>query len=222
MPLVRFPNSRFRRGGDPDEIAQAVDQTFRKLVLENNIAIQFKSKNIDSLLMDGRFKTQFETAESGGDFNPRLRAEAEVVGLGIPEEIDPKQRPIYGFVDLGRMSRFNVHQYGDLTFIAKPGIRDRSTVTADDSLGNFRDGLVAGTPANNPGKAGWDRQVSPLYRYSQNNDLEEITFGFPYLEVQMQGGVTLGDMQAVVDAKKVLTAEQREALEARGVNVWDN
>jgi hypothetical protein len=210
-----------RRGGDPDEIARIADETFRKLVLENNIAIQFRSEHIDSLLTDGRFKTQFETGVSGGTLNTRIRAEAEQFGLGIPEDIDPTQRPLYGFIDLGQMSRFNVQQYGDLTFIAKPEVRQRSTVTADDSLENMQNSLVAGTPASDPGKAGWDRQVSPLYQYAQSGDLTDITYSFSYIEVQMQGGVTLDDMQAVVDKKGVLTAEQRQALEARGVEVWD-
>ncbi len=210
-----------RRGGDPAEVAATVDTTFRKLVAENNVAIQFKSQHIDSLLTDGRFKTQFETASSGGTLNTRIRAEAEERGLGIPQDVDPKQRPIYGFIDLGKQSRFNVAQYGDLTFVAKPELHQRATVTADDSLGNMQNGLVAGTPATNPGKAGWDRQVASLYEYAKSGDLTDLTYSFSYIEVQMQQGVTLADMRAVIDARGVLTGAQRQALKERGVEVWD-
>lgn len=210
-----------RRGGDPAEVAATVDTTFRKLVAENNISIQFKSQHIDSLLTDGRFKTQFETASSGGTLNTRIRAEAEERGLGIPQDIDPKQRPIYGFIDLGKQSRFNVAQYGDLTFVAKPELHQRATVTADDSLGNMQNGLVAGTPATNPGKAGWDRQVASLYEYAKSGDLTDLTYSFSYIEVQMQQGVTLADMRAVIDTRGVLTGAQRQALKERGVEVWD-
>jgi len=210
-----------RQGIDRQEMEQAVDGTFRKLVAENPVAIQFKSEHIDSLLSDGRFKTQFETGASGGTLDTKIRAEAEAKGLGIPVKVDPKERPIYGYVDLGKMSRFNVQQYGDLTFIAKDEIRQRATVTADDSLQNFRDDHVAGTPMTNPSKASWDRQTTALYEYAKSGNLEDITFSFPYIEVQMQKGVTLADMRAVVDAKGVLTGAQRQALKERGIEVWD-
>lgn len=210
-----------RLGIDAEEVESVVDETFRKLVTDNDIAIQFPSRHLDALLADGRFKTQFETESSGGTLNTRIRAEAEELGLGIPADVNPAERPIYGYMDLGQAARFNVHNYGDLTFIVKDEVRQRATVTADDSLQNMLDGNVAGTPMINPGKAGWDRQVPAIYAYAQSGDITDIMYSFAYIEVQMQNGVSLSDMSAVIDARGVLTAAQRQALIDRGIEVRD-
>lgn len=210
-----------QRNVEPAAVERAVDGAFRKLVAENSVAIQFKSQHIDSLLTDGRFKSQFETKSSGGVINESVRTSAEYFGLGVPVDAAPKNRPIYGYMDLGSSARSKVRPYGDLTFIAKDELKLRATVTAGDSLENMQDQLVVGTPANDPTKAGWDRKVAALYDYATTGNIRTLTRDVRYIEAQIQGDVTLSDMRAVVDAKGVLTGAQRQALKDRGVEVWD-
>lgn len=204
-------------------VERTIDKAFAKLTAESRIVTQFESKYMDSLLTDGRFKSQFETGVSGGTNSPSYRAAAEQKGLGIPTDIEPKQRPIYGYLDLGPSARGMVAQYGDLTFIVKDEVKQRATVTAGDSLYNFSTKQVAGTPLTAPTKASWDTSVDALYDYATGMiDHSGLVARVRYVEVQMQGGVTLNDMRAIVDRSGVLTAVQRQALKERGVEVWDN
>lgn len=212
-----------QRNGVPlPEFEKGVSEGFRKLVDGKELAIQFKSANIDKFLSDPRLKTQFETNSSGGALNQDLRADAEFSGLGAPLSLDPKDRPIYGYVNLGRKAQNQVSQYGDVTFILKEDVRQRTTVTMDDSLYNFRQGNVAGTPINAPEKASWDGQFRSLYRYNQTGDLDEIFEEIPYVEIQIQRGVSIGDVRGIIDRKGALSAAQRQRFKEMGVEVWDN
>ncbi|TXH11112.1 MAG: DUF3626 domain-containing protein [Hyphomicrobiaceae bacterium] len=210
-------------GLTPKTVERTIDRAFTQLTAESRMAIQFESKYVDSLLKDGRFKTQFETRTSGGTNSPSYRATAEQRGLGTPKDIDPKQRPIYGYFDLGPSARGMVSQYGDLTFVVKDEVKGRATVTAGDSLYNFATKQVAGTPVTAPTKASWDTAVEALYDYGSGlGDSSQLVGRLRYVEVQMHGGVSLADMRAVVDRRGVLTAVQRKALQERGIEVWDN
>lgn len=205
----------------PEEFEREIEEGFRKLIADKELAIQFPSNVMDLFLQDPRFKTQFETNSSGGALNHDYRANAEFYGLGAPLSLNPKDRPIYGYVNVAPIARKQVSQYGDLTFILKNEVRDRATVTMDDSLYNFDVGQVAGTPINNPNKASWDGQLTSLYQYNKTGDLSHIYEEIPYVEVQIQGQVTIADVRGIIDDKGRLTAEQRKRLEELGVEVWD-
>jgi len=176
---------------------------------------------MDAFLSDPRFKTQFETRTSGGILNLEHRENAEFYGLGAPLTLDPKDRPIYGYLNLGEISRKQLSQYGDVTFILKDEVRPRTTVTMDDSLYNFAHANAAGTPINDPGKASWDGNLTPIYMYNKTGKLEYIYEEVPYIEIQIQGRVTLADVAGIIDDKGRLTPDQRKRLEQQGVTVWD-
>ena len=204
-----------------EEFERGVEEGFRKLLADKDLAIQFPSNVMDLFLSDPRFKTQFETNSSGGALNHDYRANAEFYGLGAPLSLNPKDRPIYGYVNVGPIARKQVSQYGDLTFILKNEVRDRATVTMDDSLYNFAQSQVAGTPINNPNKASWDGQFTSLYQYNKTGNLNYIYEEIPYVEAQIQGQVTIADVRGIIDDKGRLTPEQRKRLEEQGVEVWD-
>lgn len=205
----------------PEEFEREIEEGFRKLIADKELAIQFPSNVMDLFLQDPRFKTQFETNSSGRALNHDYRANAEFYGLGAPLSLNPKDRPIYGYVNVAPIARKQVSQYGDLTFILKNEVRDRATVTMDDSLYNFDVGQVAGTPINNPNKASWDGQLTSLYQYNKTGDLSHIYEEIPYVEVQIQGQVSITDVRGIIDDKGRLTAEQRKQLQELGVEVWD-
>jgi hypothetical protein len=54
---------------------------------------------LKALLEDGRFKTQFESGTSMGILDPNVRAEVESFLMGIPIDLDPTLRPVYGHAD---------------------------------------------------------------------------------------------------------------------------
>lgn len=216
-----IPRAAARYKVTPQEYEQTVDAGFKKLVSSHDLAIQFKSENMDRFLADPRFKTQFETNSSGGALNQDYRASAEFAGLGAPLSLDPQQRPIYGYVNLGKAAQENVSQYGDITFILKDDIRKRTTATMDDSLYNFHHGYVAGTPIENPTRESWDGHLSILYDYAKDGNATAIVMDIPYVEIQIQGGVSLKDVRGVIDRQGRLTAAQRQQLKNQGIEIWD-
>lgn len=204
----------------PAEIERIVSERMAQVLDDSPLAVNFYSKNMDSLLADGRFKSQFETKTSGAILNVKSRANAEELGLGIPENVPAAQRPIYGFLRVNQEA--DTIGYGDITFVFKEDVRRRATYTTADSLYNFAGGEVAGTPITSPGRASWDGWVEALHSYASDEaDLADLMRRIKYFEVQIQNGVSLADVSAVIDRKGLLTAAQREALQARGIEILE-
>lgn len=196
-------------------------EAITKIATQHDMAIQFKSENLDRFLSDPRLKSQFETGRSGGALDHNLRADAEYAGLGAPLDLDPKRRPIYGYMNLGENAQKRVSQYGDITFVLKDTVRERSTITVGDSLYNMRTGYVAGTPVTQPEKASWDTRVDALYDYAKFGDTTTLLNRIGYAEIQIQNGVGIGDVRAVIDRTGALTQAHRQRLKDLGVEVWD-
>jgi len=167
-----------------------IEETERKIFsrlekdLENPVAIFRSTDATISILAGGRFKTQFETGRSAGMFSPEGRAEAEQNGLGYPPDVDPKERPVYGVVNT---ARHDGRQYGDVEIVLRDSVKQRSTITLGDSLTAFADGYLAGTPYLDPGKASVDHRALVYGR----------GYSVGYIEVQIQGGVTVGDIAKI-------------------------
>lgn len=209
-------------GVTPQEVERTINEAFGRLVAENRIAIQFPSQHVDALLADGRFKTQFETGAGGGITNTTYRANAELRGLGIPLDLDPKDRPLYAFLDAGPGARGMVRDYGDLTFVFRDETKGRSTVTVGDSLFNFAQRQVAGSPALSPTRYAWDTAVEALYDYATGGTVGELVGQVRYIEMQIQRGAGLSDVRAVVDRAGVLTTAQRSRLIELGIEIWES
>lgn len=204
------------------EFEQTISDSFRRMVADNPVAIQFPSEHVDSLLTDGRFKTQFETGKGEGITNTTYRSNAEERGIGIPQNIADKDRPVYAFLDVGQGARAQVRDYGDLTFVFKDEVKARATVTTGDSLFNFAQREVAGTPALVPTKHSWDTSVEALYDYATGGTPGELVGQVRYIEMQIQRGASLADVRGVVDRSGLLNVAQRRALTDMGIEIWDN
>jgi hypothetical protein len=144
------------------------------------------------IINDGRLKTQFETDTSYGLLSPKERAEAEDWGLGIPRDVDSKERPVYGYVE---QRPDDASPYGAVKFHLKDEVKDRTTMTWGDSLGDMIQGTLAGTPVRSPGTEGLPVGV---VKYSvEAGDDVIILREFNFVEAQIQGGVTLKDVEYV-------------------------
>ena len=105
------------------------------------------------ILADERVKSQFETGTSQGYLNPSFRSDFEADHMGVPQDIEETQRPIYGFIptqiDEGTGE---VNLYRDPAALysggwpfgrgvilrLKPGVEDRTTASFGDSLDGRR------------------------------------------------------------------------------------
>ncbi len=146
------------------------------------------------ILEDGRFETQFESGTSGGNYDPELRANAERSGLGIPVDLPAAERPVYGYTT-GTAS-----QYGEIQWVLKDSVRERTTITLGDSLGGFLNELydeptkaagMIGTPIEAPRLEGFNGEWRTDGMMRSGLDSQ------PFVEAQIQGGLTLDDVQEV-------------------------
>ena len=174
------------RNESPEQMRAAIEQRLEQ-DLSNPLAIRRGDRGALNVLEEGRFKTQFETGTSGGAFAPELRIEAEELGLGIPSDVKPSGRPVYGYVS---DSPRTAGGYGIFEFQLKEEVKERTTITLGDSLVRFSDERLAGTPLRDPGMEGWG--LAGL-RYHDMG-----VGGIGYIEAQIQGGVTIDDIARLI------------------------
>jgi hypothetical protein len=128
-----------RHGITVDEAIQRLSDHVRELAQNSSTWIRRQTR-LQSILEDGRFKTQFETQTSSGLKNNAARARFERDAGGYPLDLDREDRMVYGYISddpdgmLGH--RMNVDQYGEIAFKLKRQVRQRATFTLGDSLGN--------------------------------------------------------------------------------------
>lgn len=148
-----------------------------------------------AVLRGGRFRTQFETQASNGDYDPEFRRETEHRKFGIPYNTPPAARPVYGYMQPpeGHENRHTEESaagsYGNVEFHLNPDrIAHRSTVTFGDSLGS-------GHPAV-------PLQDAQMGRAIPENFPSRTYTGHPYqpdtyYELQVHGGVSTRDVASM-------------------------
>jgi len=203
-----------------EEYKRVAHEQLRALVKDRPVAIQFKSQHLDSFLETGRYRTQFETGTTGGTLDVKGRTAAEGTGIGYPDDIDPKLRPVYGYLDFEADSfGGGVGSYGDITFVMRNDVRRRSTVTVGDSLYAMQENQLAATPLDDPSIESMDTLVTPLYRYAKRRDVDSLISDVGYIEIQIQGGVRVEDVAFIRDPRRKLSADKIADLEERGIKV---
>lgn len=166
---------------------------------EGDLRIQTPLDFVDSILDDGRFKSQFEVPYSQGAFSPTVRGVQEEMFFGYPQDMPPENRPIYGWLDHpdGEITREHMAggQYGEVTWLLKPELKDRTTISFMDSLSR----PVVPGPIRNPG---WRATVPPGYEDNGMSGATPMISDHNYetglfdevMETQYHGGVTLDDV----------------------------
>ncbi len=190
---------------------------------QSRMAIQYPSQRVDALLSDGKFKTLFESASSNAHAQSLdFRRGIEEFGMGIPPTATGGARPVYGYLHMGIEAESRVGHYGDLTFFLKDDLKKRATFTAADSSFPLGQQTAVASPLSKPTAGAWHLNAGPLYQYRQDRNLQALLNEIDYIETQVQGGVSLSDVSAVLDRGGVLTQAQRAKLQGVGVQVWNN
>lgn len=175
------------------------------------VKIRVPDEGLKGILNDGRVKSQFETGYSQGGFNPGARAEVETYNFGYAPDIQPKKRPIYGYVGKG-----DANQYGNNVLVMKKENKPRTTITNGDSLDEdveWNNGLATpiswgnnsldfvGTPE------AIDKYITFWGKEDAADEIESILEGLKikkskdkigYIESQIHGGVTPNDFAGIV------------------------
>jgi hypothetical protein len=110
--------------------------------------------------------------------------------------------------------------YGDLQFVFKPEVRMRTTVMPGDSLGPMGNGEQP-TPINLPlGRmsAYTDMGMRRLVEKTLQNVPADQFYPY-YTEVQIQGDLTLNDVQMLIDWDGSLSPDEISVLESYGIKI---
>jgi hypothetical protein len=124
-----------------EELVKRAEDRIRLLLDNSDLNVRVPPKVMDQIVGDseGRLKTQFETGTSGGALGTSYRRSVERDSLGVSTNEDAI-RPIYGYFS-DRLSRAEYEdkagQYGDVRIVFKDSVKERSTVTGDDSLNEY-------------------------------------------------------------------------------------
>ena len=186
-------------GLSEQEVAARIRQSLTESgLLDQPIEIRSGVDAAMQIADDGRFKSQFETRSSGGQFAPDWRASSERRLLGVPEDISDALRPIYGAIDPANLGYDdNAAHYGNVKWVLKDDVKNRTTLTWGDSLevAQFDDAVAVpwNQFATNP--AAWTDSYmqEQLAALTPSREWE-----VKYVEAQIHGGVRLSDVDHVL------------------------
>lgn len=213
-------------GVTPTEYERDVRAAVADLMVGKPIQMQLPSGVIDQLIESKRFKSQFETA-TRGPLDVEERADGEFNGMGLPKNLDPRRRPIYGYVkSFDGQEEIVGELFGDLTFVVKNQVRPRTDYTVGDSLFDFVVGNTVSSPLDEVRLESLGSSTRSLYRYTQLRKqvghqaaAQEIFENIAYIEVQIREGLNLSEVSKVVDHKGNLSNEQIKKLQGLGIEV---
>ena len=187
-------------------------ESAENVLADSEVSIRIDESALEQVVRDGEFKTQFETGTSRGTLNHDIREKAEAIQFGLdPEETDPTDRPIYGYMDVDGANDYSpdntakslgadaygrqesLSQYGSVRVVLKDSVRGRTTFTSGDSLAMGKRPSPINAPqidsfANNwelPADIGLDGQNA-------------FSTTMRYVEAQIHGGVMVDDISHVV------------------------
>lgn len=194
------------------------------------VGVRFNANDLEKILADGRFKSQFETGTSNGLLNSSIRADAESILMGYSDSTSPKDRPVYGMLLDGKtpsdipLSEARGAAYGNVVAIFKPSVKRHATVTMEDSIDDF--GSILPSPLLRP----FRYSISADYdKISEMNDLAKQRKIRPrdfelikYAEVQIHGGqATTSNIDRLIFSKDTPKSEiPVEKLKSHGIK-WE-
>lgn len=178
-------------------------ESFMDIVEERPLAIRIPEERLGDLLDSGRFMTQFETGDSVGCYDPDLRSRVEESAFGVPDDIDPALRPVYGYIDYETPP---VDYYGNAEVVLKDSVKRRTSVTLGDSLTSANSPRFVGVLIDEMGNS--ERVLAAMgdnIRFMNEHRLARDYAGkkrlytyLSYIEAQVHGGVTLADIDHIV------------------------
>jgi len=190
----------------PDQVNTINQQVVNasKFIENANVSINTNTDALEKILEDGRFKSQFETGTTGGEFNLDLRKQVEFGQTGTPVNAANEERPIYGaltnsygvrddltennyWMQIGNADNNRLMWYGNTTVVLDDAVRARTTFTIGDSLAVN----AFGSPLSQA------TDITAL----ENSGIKSLALGnntqIPYFETQIHGGVSMQDVKEI-------------------------
>lgn len=213
-----------------DKVKEVLQTKVEGLVKNAQVAKRIYEDDLLAALDDGRLKSQFETGTSQGSLDPQYRKRIEAQ-YGIPNDLDPKLRPIYGYLTDDGVGRPRAHlypsifatldHYGDIAIVFDSSVRGKTTFSGTDSLLVNR---VILSPVDQPSVLSLDLkypdQRIPGLIAASNVDIAPSLSLNPYFEAQIHGGVplTANTVKEVLIIGRKITTKMKVALEKAGIS----
>lgn len=122
-----------------------MDSVLNDLVENNEFRMRIPTDDpsvVESIINDGRLKSQFETGTSKGALDGELRSNASKQFYGFEGTISDRDYEKYGYLgssDVAKDAFKAVDSYGDgIVTFKKEALMDRTTITVGDSLAHYR------------------------------------------------------------------------------------
>ena len=189
-----------------DEMEKQVEKELKDIIEESDIATRTSMDGLESILEDGRIKSQFEDVKSSTYITKEQRAEVEKTLFGYNNNLNPKLRPIYGYLTNKKFdisSKNGAIQYGNISIVLKKkNVFNRTTYTIGDSLDGTRWDYKVPTLLSQPNVRSMAAHRSLKDSYGNytgklGSSLDEVTNNVPYVEAQIHGGVSVKDIDKV-------------------------
>ena len=195
------------RGISVTDYVKKMNKNIQKIADKSDVYIRITPGNFRSVLYDGRFKTQFETQQSGGLLANHQRAQFEKKFMGYGPKTSDLKRPIYGYLSDDVKGPRAIGQYGNVSIKLKDSVRKRTTFTIGDSLDRTACGrwpTFQPSPVNKVSnlcdftfeatekefRRGWEKDA-----LSYKSSAKPINVG--YWEAQIHDGVEVSDIEEV-------------------------
>lgn len=198
-------NLTIKNYGSVEEANEGLEE-LKRLTSDASVSLRIHKNNLLKVLDSGRFMNQHESKTSSGQFDPEPRKRAEDKAFGINSS-NPKDYPIYTYMSIEGKSDM-VSGYGDIRIDFKNSVRDRTTITVGESLRNFGDGKLVGTPLNNP-------RLGSLY--GSNMYGGQLNYA-GYIEGQVHGGLSVKDIDKVYLPKAYRNSDLTRKLDEVGIS----
>lgn len=203
-------------GLEYDKYLELAGDKIVKIIEKASVCVRAKVNSAISILNDGRFKSQFETDASGGTKNPQMRSRAEFNLFGFEQSVakDRKLRPIYGFMSTyEEIGQDAATQYGQVIFVMKKEVRNRTTWCNMDSLRALKEDMIP-TLLNASTVESLVHRMDVLNSsVSKIEDLISNQIWREYAEIQIHGQVYVKDIdEAIVDISRVKATDNYPEL----------
>lgn len=213
-----------------------VEKTLDDIVRTSEYSIRIKSKDLESLVTDNRFKNQFETNTSGGTVSKDYRKEATTQLFGAnTKKLKKSDYEKYGYLgnkdylkDFDHNKMWGgTDQYGDVIFrFDKKALKGRVTMTVNNSLGNAvnKKVIASSTEKANIGciELNAINKYTDLIKNNKFNSVEDLVnkINVRYIELQYHGKLTLGEVKEVCFTQDVPEKSLIEALKGHNIKAY--
>ena len=197
-----------------EEFLRKTVGVLQKEVDEIPISVMVPQTKMKAILDSGGVKSVYETGKRVGGMNGKAYMEArdghELLAYEYNSSTPVTQRPISGFFRDPEGRRKPPDQYGDVEIVLKDQVKDRSTVTAGDSLDTPN--VLPSDAARIDERSIYEMTLQTIYEQGTAVGNKNLT----YVEAQIHGGVSLSDISEIRFAKEP-TAAIKKQLEKEGI-----